>query len=75
MSTICSQRLSYLVQEDTFELDTTDSVYGLICSIDRGGLQWHSAPVLEAVVTFWKVYSRIEMDSNLSLYQVHLGRS
>ena len=65
VSSICSQCLSKLVEEDTLELDTTDPLYGLICSIHRRGLKWPSAPVLEAVVTLWKVYSRIEMDSNL----------
>ena len=44
LSSICSQCLSSLVEEDTFELDITDPVYGLICSIDRGGLKWPSAP-------------------------------
>ncbi|KAI6656126.1 hypothetical protein LOD99_1459 [Oopsacas minuta] len=65
VSSICSQCLSSLVEEETFELDMTDPVYGLICSIDRGGLKWPSAPVLEAVVILWKVYSRIEMDYSL----------
>ncbi|KAI6658292.1 hypothetical protein LOD99_15561 [Oopsacas minuta] len=49
VSSICSQCLSSLVEEDTLELDVTDPVYGLICSIDRGGLKWPSVPVLEAV--------------------------
>ena len=64
VSSICSQCLSSLVEENTFELDTTDPVHGLICSIDRGGLKWPSAPVLEAIGILWKVYSSIEMDSN-----------
>ncbi|KAI6653977.1 hypothetical protein LOD99_3153 [Oopsacas minuta] len=35
VSSICSQCLSSLVKEDTLELDITDPIYGLICSIDR----------------------------------------
>ena len=64
-SSICSQCLSDLVEEDTFDVGVTDPVYGLIFSSDRGGLKWPSAPVLEAVVKLWTVYTRIEMDSTI----------
>ena len=57
--------MNSLIEEDTFDLDVTDPVYGIIFSNDRGGLKCPSVPVLEAVVKLWKVSSRIEMDSSL----------
>ena len=57
VSSLCSQCLNSLIEEDTFDLDVTDPVYGLIFSNDRGGLKCPSAPVLEAVVKLWK-YTR-----------------
>ena len=65
VSSVCSQCLISLIEEDTFDLDVTDPVYGLIFSNDKGGLKCPSVPVLEAVVKLCKVYSRIEMDSSL----------
>ena len=65
LSRVCSQCLNSLIEEDTFDLDVTDPIYGLIFSNNRGGLKCPSVPILEAVVKLWKVYSRIEMDSSL----------
>ena len=65
IGSICSQFLSKLCEEDTFDVGITDPVYGLIFSSDRGGLKWPSAPVLVAVIKLWRIYSKIEMDSSI----------
>ena len=65
ISSICSQCLSKLCEEDTFDVGITDPVYVLIFSSDRGGLKWPSVPVLEAVIKLWRIYSKIEMDSSI----------
>ena len=50
VSSVCSQCVNTLIEEDSFDLDVTDPVHGLIFSNDKGGLKCPSVPVLEAVV-------------------------
>ena len=57
----CESCLHVLTEPKTFEIEEcTESKYVLISMLDRGSLKWPSDRVIDAIISLWKIFTKIE---------------